>query len=253
MNSFSSPCASCLLKKRTLWFLERALSFPQLPPQLQAPEPQRSTLRLWSTAPKTLAPLTLKVPSAASVCPPLLAFSQKCRLSVVCFMMRADVFMSRWSVCMRAPACVWRRKIMFVSEGFHFQEDIFTVQLSFFFLNFLKVAGKYKERPPEVPGNVLKLSLWSEGQFTVGSCQSFDPRQQLWRQKREVTLKSPTEDVLSASAFRKDARIIHHVLNVSAATDNVKTISLLYEMKPCFLTFSMETTVICHAANTNVR
>lgn len=59
---------SCFLKKRTLWPLERALNLPQLPPQQQAPEPQGSTLRLWSTAPKTLVLLTLKVPFAA-LCP----------------------------------------------------------------------------------------------------------------------------------------------------------------------------------------
>lgn len=64
------------LKKRSLWSLERALSFPQLPPPHLAPEPQGSTLRLWSTAPKTLTLLTLKVPFGAlcptpvSICPP---------------------------------------------------------------------------------------------------------------------------------------------------------------------------------------
>lgn len=63
-------------KKRSLWSLERALSFPQLPPHHRAPEPQGSTLRLWSTAPKTLTLLTLKVPFGAlcptpvSICPP---------------------------------------------------------------------------------------------------------------------------------------------------------------------------------------
>lgn len=56
------------LKKRSLWSLERALSFPQLPPHHLAPEPQGSTLRLWSTAPKTLTLLTLKVPIGA-LCP----------------------------------------------------------------------------------------------------------------------------------------------------------------------------------------
>lgn len=64
------------LKKRSLWSLERALSFPQLPPHHLAPEPQGSTLRLWSTAPKTLTLLTLKVsfgalcPTPVSICPP---------------------------------------------------------------------------------------------------------------------------------------------------------------------------------------
>lgn len=65
LHESSSFCHSCFLKKRTLWSLERALNLLQLPPQHLAPEPQGSTLRLWSTAPKTLVLLTLKVPSAA--------------------------------------------------------------------------------------------------------------------------------------------------------------------------------------------
>lgn len=76
-NEFCFFCHSCFLKKRTLWSLERALSLLQRPPWRLAPEPQRSTLRLWSTAPKKLALLTLQVPSG-SLCPappsPLLAF-----------------------------------------------------------------------------------------------------------------------------------------------------------------------------------
>lgn len=69
------------LKKRSLWSLERALSFPLLPPHHLAPERQGSTLRLWSTAPKTLTLLTLKVPFGAlsptpvSIYPPLPALS----------------------------------------------------------------------------------------------------------------------------------------------------------------------------------
>lgn len=59
LNSFLSA------KKKTLWSLERALSLLLLPPQRLGPEPPGSALRSWSTAPKMLALLTLKVPSAA--------------------------------------------------------------------------------------------------------------------------------------------------------------------------------------------
>lgn len=91
-------------KKRTLWSLERALSLLQLPPRPLAPEPQGSTLRLWSTAPKTLALLTLKVPSGA-LCPPP---PSVCLLSSN-FMLCFPHFMIKRSgtcVCLHACMCV---------------------------------------------------------------------------------------------------------------------------------------------------
>lgn len=86
-------------KKRTLlWSLERALNFLQLPRQRLAPEPHGSTLRLWSTAPKTLARLTLKVPfGALSPTPP----SVSLRLHAVL----PFHYCSKWKLCV----CVCER------------------------------------------------------------------------------------------------------------------------------------------------
>lgn len=141
VSSFFSvffSCVSCFLKKRTLWPLERALNLPQLPPQQQAPEPQGSTLRLWSTAPKTLVLLTLKVPFAA-LCPSppsahLLAFLINKSCIYVPFDMEQDFgkkLHAVLSLYVHACNCVWTAKIEFALGCFHTQGDLFTVQWIF--------------------------------------------------------------------------------------------------------------------------
>lgn len=90
-------------KKRTLlWSLERALSFPQLPRQRLAPEPHGSTLRLWSTAPKTLARLTLKVPfGALSPTPPSVSLRPHAVLPFH--------YCTKWKQCVCVFECVCKR------------------------------------------------------------------------------------------------------------------------------------------------
>lgn len=82
------------LKKRSLWSLERALSFQRLPPH-QVPEPQGSTLRLWSTAPKTLTLLTLKVPLGAPCAPPVCIRPSACLFHCFTFLMNGNASSSK--------------------------------------------------------------------------------------------------------------------------------------------------------------
>lgn len=102
LHEFCFFCASCFLKKRTLWSLERALSLLQHPPQRLAPEPQGSTLRLWSTAPKTLALLMLKVPSGA-LCP-----TPPCLLACFSYIISAVyVYCNTDQVCAKTSCCAF--------------------------------------------------------------------------------------------------------------------------------------------------
>lgn len=80
---------SFLWKMKSLWSLERVLNPLLPPPQRLGPGPQGSTLRLWSTALRTLVLPTLKVPFYASssfsyICHLLVLFCVKAQESSCC-------------------------------------------------------------------------------------------------------------------------------------------------------------------------
>lgn len=104
---FEFHCFSA--KKRTLWSLEKALSFPQLPPQHLGPEPQGSTLRLWSTAPKTLARLTLKVPFGA-LCPRPPSVSSPLH-TLLYSPLLSFIYFNKWCLCACMLTCVSKTEL----------------------------------------------------------------------------------------------------------------------------------------------